>query len=305
MKRLIAALLLTAGAAYGQMYRDGYQTTKTIVADADTGITASVDDDGHLQVANQHDGLAIAEGAVTGVSFIHKFGEAPDFDLSDSFVNIWDGANDAGIDAMTYTYSNTTNIDSLISSSASDVGTVSVQGLDVDWAITNQTVTLTGQTRVALPTPLRRVFRMINTSSNDWVGNISCYTTNSTTTAGVVNNKAAVRAHVVDGNNQTLMAVYTIPAGKTGYMRSWYASISGGNKTSNYKIRLRARPFGQVFQLKHTAAIAEGGTSSIQHTYVEPEVFAEKTDIELRVSATANVTGCAVSGGFDIVLVDN
>jgi hypothetical protein len=59
-----------------------------------------------------------------------------------------------------------------------------------------------------------------------------------------------------------------------------------------------------VFQVKHVSAIAEDGTSSIQHKYVEPEVFAAGTDIEMRVRAEASaITGAKIGGGFDIVLV--
>jgi hypothetical protein len=108
------------------------------------------------------------------------------------------------------------------------------------------------------------------------------------------------------GNNQTLMAVYTIPDGKTGYMRDWYASVAGANKTTNYIMELRARPTGKVFQLKHKSSLSDDGTSYIQHKYEEPEVFAARTDIEMRCQLTASgATAAAVSAGFDIVLVDD
>jgi hypothetical protein len=99
------------------------------------------------------------------------------------------------------------------------------------------------------------------------------------------------------------MAVYTVPNGYTAYFREWYASISGARKISNYDIYLFARPFGQVFQLKHKSAIAETGSSQTQHKYEEPEVFAAKTDIEMRTKAIASVTECNLTAGFDIVLV--
>ena len=94
--------------------------------------------------------------------------------------------------------------------------------------------------------------------------------------------------------------------GKTGYLRDWYAAVAGASKTSNYVIDLRARPTGQVFQLKHRSALSDSGSSHTQHIYEEPEVFAAKTDIEMKTKMTA--TGgseASVSAGFDIVLVDN
>ena len=102
------------------------------------------------------------------------------------------------------------------------------------------------------------------------------------------------------------MALYTIPNGKTGYMRDRYASTAGASKSSDYVIRVKARPLGQVFQLKHTAAISDIANSNIQHTYVEPEVFAAKTDIMVTVEMpSGTATAASVAGGFDVVLIDN
>ena len=266
-------------------------------------ITATESD--NLRVTDAESGLAIAKGDVVNTTFVHKFGNAPDFDTGDGVVDIWDGANDGGIDAMVYTYSTTADIDSIVSSDAGDTQDMEIQGLDTYYNLVTQTKTLTGQTRVALDTDLIRVFRMKNVGATNLAGNVSCYV-DSTITAGVVDDKTKVRAIILDGNNQTLMALYTVPAGKTAYARDWYASTSGGSRNSNYVMDLYARPFGQVFQLKHKSAISDTGTSYIQHKYIEPEVLPEKTDMTMRVSITeAAITGGSVSAGFDIVLIDN
>jgi len=273
---------------------------------ADGFVNIAASPSGNLMTTDAENGLAIAKGEVTGTTFIHKFGDAPAFATGDGQVTVWDGADSAGLDIMDYTYSATNDIDSVISSSTADVGTLEIQGLDINYNLTNQTITLNGQTRVAIPTPLRRVFRMKNVWTADVAGTLSCYITNSPAPSGVVTDDGAVRAIINNGNNQTLMAIYTIPAGKTGYMRDWYASVSSGNKTSNYEMELKARPFGQVFQLKHRASLSDIGGSYIHHIYHEPEVFTEKTDIEMLVTITATgVTAAGVSAGFDIVLVDN
>ncbi|UCF13177.1 MAG: hypothetical protein JSW06_02690 [Thermoplasmatales archaeon] len=265
------------------------------------GATAS----NNLKVANVEDGLAIAKGEVEGTSFIHKFGSAPDFDTGDNRVTIWDGADDGDIAQMPYQYSTIADIDSVSSSENADTQDIEIQGLNTDYEIVTQTVTLSGQTRVALATSLIRVFRMKNVDTSDNAGHIYCYV-NTTLSGGVPVDTTKVRAVIQPGNNQTLMAVYTIPAGHTGYMRDWYASTSGGSRDSNYIIDLFARPFGQVFQIKHKSSISDSGNSYIQHVYEEPEVFAEKTDIELRATITAAaITGASISGGFDIVLVEN
>lgn len=259
--------------------------------------------DGYLSISDSSSGLAIAEGEVTGKTFIHKFGDAPDFDASDGFVNIWDGADDANINVMQYTYSTTNDINRISSSNNSDTQQIEIQGLDVDYNLVIQTITLTGQTPANLTTPLLRVFRLKNVDSTDCVGFIYCYTSAATVTSGVPTPGTTVRAIIENGNNQTLMAIYTIPAGKTGYMRDLFCSVSGAKRSSSHIVKLQARPFGQVFQIKYKAAISDSGTSYMRHQYVEPEKFAEKTDIQLLVNTDQDQAG--VSGGFDIVLVDN
>lgn len=260
---------------------------------------------GNLKVTDAENGLAISKGVVTDTTFIHKFGNAPDFDTTDGAVTVWDGANDAGINLMDYIYSSTADIDSISSSNNGDTQNIEIQGLDSNYALVTQTVALTGQTRKALTTSLIRVFRMKNVDATNIAGTMYCYV-NTALTAGVPTDNTKVRAVISNGNNQTLMAVYTIPAGKTGYMRDWYASVGGASKSSQYIIDVYARPFGQVFQLKHRSSISDVGTSYIQHNYNEPEVFSEKTDLEIHATATAiGVTGASVSAGFDIVLVNN
>lgn len=286
---------------------DDAQLIKSVLTGENGGGTfknVKVTTDGNLSISDNSSGLSIAAGNVTGISFVHKFGFAPDFDTTDGTVTIWDGADDDGINEMQYNYSATANIDSLISTDNGDTVDIEVQGLDTSGLLTNQTVTLTGQTRAALTTSLTRVFRLKNVGATDLVGTVSCYV-NSSTTAGVVDDSGLVRALIDNGNNQTLMSIYTIPNNKTGYMRDWFASTAGASKTTNYLIELYARPYGQVFQLKHKSSISETGNSYIQHKYEEPEVFSALTDIELRVTATAGgVSGASISGGFDIVLED-
>lgn len=258
---------------------------------------------GNLKTTDAESGLAIAKGEVTGSSFIHKFGAAPDFDIADGFVTVWDGAEDGEpYESMVYTYSTTADIDSVSAEDAGDTQDIEVQGLDANYALVVQTVTLNGQTRVALTTSLIRVFRVKNVSSVDFAGHVFCFV-NDTLTGGVPDTPANVRAVVHSDNNQTEMAIFTVPAGFTGYMRDWYASTAGAKKASSHTIRVLARPFGQVFQLKHTGNIDVSGTSYIKHDYSEPEVFTEKTDIEIRMNTDQDSAG--VAAGFDIVLVED
>lgn len=259
--------------------------------------------DGFLSVSDQSDGLAIVEGNVNGKSVVHKFGYAPDFDFSDEEVDVWDGANDAGIDQMTIEESPTANIDSLISNNVADTQTIEISGLDENWLVVTQNVTLNGQTRVAIGTPLLFVYRMKNVSSTDIQGDIYAYTNNSATTAGVPDDSSTVRASIHDGNNQTEMAYYPVPAGKVAYLRSIEFSQAGASKTTNYIFKLRVKPFGGVFQLKDRASGTF--TSPYLRTYIEPIKYDEKSIIKVtcQLSATGT-TGAGVAADFDLVLED-
>lgn len=266
-------------------------------------INLEATESGNLKTTDSENGLAISKGIVTGTSFIHKFGEAGNIDTADGFANIWDGSNDILSGKISsYTFSTIADIDSITSTNVLDTQTIEIQGLDSDYNLLVQTITLTGQTTVILPIPLIRVFRMKNIGTVNLIGETYLRTTGTSVTNGIPDVITSIRAIINDGNNQTLMAIFTIPAGKTGFMRDWYASLSK-DKTTSCVIRLQARPFGQVFQLKHVSAISNTGTSYIQHNYNEPEKFNEKTDIIMSANTTTNDSG--VGAGFDIVLVDN
>jgi hypothetical protein len=144
---------------------------------------------------------------------------------------------------------------------------------------------------------------MRNTGATDLAGYVYGYV-NSAITGGVPDDPTQVRAVIQGSYNQTLMSIYTVPTGYTAYLRSWYGALAGASKTTNYKMYMFARPSGGVFQLKHKAALSENGTSMIRFDYVEPEVFAAGTDIEMRTAITAgSITAANVAAGFDIVLV--
>lgn len=263
------------------------------------------DSDGHPLFSDAHSRLNIAQGNVVGTSVIHKFGQAPDFDTSDGSVIIWDGANDAGANLMNYTYSTTADIDSLSSSDNGDTQLIEVQGLDDNWDLVIQSITLTGQTRVALTTNLIRVFRLKNLGNTNNAGDIYCFK-NVATTSGVPNTIANTRAIMRAGNNQTLMSVFTIPNGKTGYLDNIYMGTAGASKSAEYEMDLYSRPFGGVFQLKHRRAVADGGTTDINHIYIIPEKINAKTDIHIASKIlTVGVAGATIISGFDLIIIDD
>jgi hypothetical protein len=271
-----------------------------------TYVNIGATNSGNLKAANVEDGLSIAKGDVVGSEPEWKFGNAPDFDTSDGEVTIWDGAEDGTAwEQMKYQYSTTADIDSISSSDVNDTVEIVVEGLDTNWTFVSQTVTLNGQTRVALGTSLIRCFRAYNNNSTNLVGHVIVYV-NTALSSGVPTDTTKIRAIIDPVNQQTEMTLYTIPAGKTGYMRSWYVSTAGASRSSEYIIKRYSRLFEKVFRMKHVSAISDIGTSSYQHFYKEPQIFTEKTDIEFTAQMTVSAgTGANISAGFDLVLIDN
>lgn len=90
-----------------------------------------------------------AEGRWSDRFFVHKFGRNSDQDSGDLPADIWDGGGGGG--AYTgFPVSDSETVE-LLSSSASDSNTVFIEGLDADWEVQSETVTLNGTTPVASP----------------------------------------------------------------------------------------------------------------------------------------------------------
>jgi len=229
----------------------------------------------------------VAEGEIEGYSYVNKFGQNDDLNSS-TYEDIWDQGG-------TYVYpaDGTAPIVKLIGHDAADTEPIEVQGLDINGDAVTQTKTLTGTTAVTLDTPLWRVFRLKNVGTSDLVDYVCAIDTGDTQDYACINN----------GNNQTLMALYTIPAGKTGYLYKGTNNLSSTTRGVSASGRLWMRPFGMVFQLKKTFGLDSNGSSFLQIVNAIPGAIPAKTDI--RISAIARANGVTLNTTFDIVLKDD
>lgn len=229
--------------------------------------------------------LEVADGQVEGHSFISKFGQNNDLALT-TWEDIWDVGG-------TYTYpaNNTAPITHVDSSSGSDTGKVEIQGLDIAGNLVIQETTLNGTTKVVLATPLWRVFRIKNTGTSTYVGTVQ--TVNSADNV--------TYAQIAIGNNQTLMAIYTVPKGYRAFLYAGSASMAGQTSAYNIEGRVEMRPYGGVFQLKNTFGLQSAGTGYFRHEYLIPLPIAERTDIKVNVKSSK--AGGVVNATFDILLL--
>lgn len=185
-----------------------------------------------------------------------------------------------------------------------------IQGLGIDGRFVDQTITLTGLTPVTMTTPLWRVFRMFNVDENlatgqgtDITGVVYCFE-NSAVTLGVPDDDTKVRAIITDGNNQTLMGIYTVPKGMTGYFMEGGAGITkeavGGSAAV---LQLRMRDFGGVLRIQKSVAVNSNGASYFIEKRSVFDPIPELSDVVL-TCAEVSANGTAVWGSIEILLVD-
>ena len=221
-------------------------------------------------------GLSVQKGLVQNYSGINKFGL--NTAVGTSFETIWDGNN-------TYTYPSSAGTATATSSdTASDnTGTVEIQGLDSNYDLATETLTIGGS---AGSTSFIRVFRALLKTANTGTSNVGTIsiTVSSTTVA-----------QIRPTYGQTLMCVYTVPRKHNAYLMQLDV---GSSKDLENEVRLITKEIsnGDVFNTK--AFITTRG-GFIEKNYAVPVIIPEKTDIELIAKASAT---SAISGGFELIL---
>ena len=242
--------------------------------------------------------LQVARDQISYHESVHKFGFYDSVDTN--LTTIW---SQGGV----YSYLSSASTLYISSSSTDDTGagtgarTVTVSGLDNNFDEKIETVTLNGQTGVELNgSTWFRVNRIaVNTAGSGGANAGVLYVgTESAPTSGVPTNKYAT---VLAGDNQTLMCIYTIPRGYTGFITQ--KDVSASSSAGKFAIlSLVVRPFGGVFNIKDRVLSSEG-YSTIEYPY--PLKFTEKTDIEIRAQADSAGGTVTVSAALDIIIIQN
>ena len=167
---------------------------------------------------------------------------------------------------------------------------VTVIGLDTDWKEVQQEVTLDGSGVATTTQTFRRVFRAYVSGDQSPTGNIT------------IANGGTTYAQITNGENQTLMAVYTVPAGHTFYLTNGAATHGTGTSGGVYMtVRFMTREFGGVFRTATKIDIVE---SEVLFPFTFPLRLPEKTDLEVRAICNKNQNN-AVSATFEGVLIDS
>lgn len=224
------------------------------------------------------------------MAHVNKFGRNADVD-SAAAEDIWDGG---GI----HVPPTAARLHDIVSTDAADdaagtgARTVEIQGLDSDYKVQSETVTMDGTTDVETANSYVRIFRMkVVTAGSGGV--------NAGTITATAQIDSTVSAQIAIGNNQTLMAIYTVPVGVWGQLTNYYVSVLG-TVAAIVTVRLWIRPFDEVWQLKHVLHTDPNANGYFNHQFGIPLDVSPKSDVRIEATTTANDTD--VAGGFDLKL---
>jgi hypothetical protein len=244
----------------------------------------------YLGDSKHAEGIHIANGQMLGASHINKFGYTGT--AVNGSATIWDGVAVNG--NSIYEYLDTAVTLKVESDDADDDGsTYLIEGLDGDYNLVSEEITTNSTAGGGIGTGTQlflRVFRakmVSNGGVND--GNVSIKTNDTDET---------LLAYIKEDNGQTLMSIYTVPAGKTAYLVKIHGSVDKSN--ADVKFMFFETPFGGSRNIKHMSG-TQGG-NPIDYDYPVPLRFEEKSDLEMRVLTSAV---CGAGGIFDLILVDN
>ncbi len=232
----------------------------------------------YLKHIEYSEGVNISRGLVRGAIAINKFGYNPSVP-NNGHETIWDGSN-------VYTYASTPGTAAVTSDDSNDNGgTVEIEGLDANYNLVSETLTIGGSAGSVV---FRRVFRAILRTANTGTTNQGSVTVTVDSTAVAI---------ISEERGQTLMAMYTIPVGYTGYILQ---VDMGSKKDTEHEVALVIRNgiANAPWQTK-SFVTTRGGFS--EKDFKLPIAIPEKYDIEVRARASAT---SAVSAGFELLLID-
>lgn len=243
-----------------------------------------------------HTDLAISRGHSLGYRTLYKFGYNPDVDTQEE--TVWGNAGDyVWLDSAVTMFVSSTSADD--TGTGTGARTILIQGLDEDYNEIEETITLNGQTQVATQLSYLRIYRSFVTlaGSNEGTSGV-IYIGSSGATGGVPN--TTVYASVSIGN-QTQIAAYTVPAGYTLYIDeiNFTAAVSQAQKLVHCKFNSRDYE-SNVFRTRFVQVLQ---SNQLIQSFKYPQGFAEKTDLECRVSTDTSNT--AIGASFQGVLIKN
>jgi hypothetical protein len=225
--------------------------------------------------------VQVSRGQIPGHTTLFKYGYNPN--IINVNETIWDVG---GI----YSYQSSALAMTVTSAGgATDQGVkVTISGLNADYKELTEEVTLNASGVATTVGLFLRVFRAFVSGDTAPTGNIN------------ITNGANTYARITLGENQTLMAVYTVPAGKSLYLHNGTATHGTDTSGAFMTVRFMIRAPGGVFR---TAVKIDVTGAELLFPFHYPLRLPERYDLEVRAICNKNQIN-AVSATFEGVLVN-
>jgi hypothetical protein len=230
--------------------------------------------------------LQVARSQITLHNVVNIFGYQAS--VTTTSIPVWENAS-------TYTYP-TSALTMTYASSASETLTMTVTGLDANYAVVTDTVTFSGGTSGTATngTAFFRINSMIVTSVATLGGsNVGTIT---------AKNGGTTYAQIAIGVGKTQMAIYTVPANYSFYLNRIDLFSSNPYTSSN---TLTFVNWQQNATTKVAYSVAQSpfiGSLNIRRQY--PLIYTEKTDIQFRINSTAGTYAVGAFGEGVLVATD-
>lgn len=227
----------------------------------------------------------------TGKYFVvDKFGFNPDV-AATTLEDIW---SEGGI----ISYLSAAETMSVVSDDAADDGNpagtglqkVMLEGLDTDWKMITEEVTLEGVTPVVTSKSFIRVDRMFGTD----VGSGEFNAGKITATASIA---GSVQASMRAGLGQSEKSQFSIPLGFVGILIAWGSSVG---KADDFEARLLTREFGKCWRTRSVEFLFE---DSVEHTFHGQFHLHAKSDI--KVTAIGGNINRPIESEYALILVED
>ena len=198
------------------------------------------------------------------------------------------------------TYVNDNLIDSIVSSNVADneeiyleCHTVEGTGTDQKFTFMTQTVSLNGQNRVPLPTPVARVSRAYNNNGTELVGAVYVYE-ETPLVAGVPQDSTKVHAHIPQGFQQSFKGATTFSDEDYYILTGGFGSVSN-KQAASVDFYLEVRSAGKIF--RQGAAVSASSTGGSWDIDLDPCIVIPK-NADIRITCETATQGAVVFGSF-------
>lgn len=257
----------------------------------------NTNDAGALQVSDFR--FDVALGNVPNYSIESKYGQNPDIDTGTEPEDIWsNGGNYTGQpiggSAETITITSSSNNDT---SAGTGARTVKLYGLDGNFDLQEETVTLNGTAGVTTVNTWRRMYLMEVLTAGSTGANQGTITARHTTTT------SNIFATIQSGINQSAVSAITVPSGYTMYIVKAAIEIARANGSAgSATVSIRTRKEGEVYRAIRYKTITTN--FSYDNRYEGAIILEEKTDFKFRVEQVSD-NNTEASAEFEYILVQN